>query len=67
MGVAALRENHRRVAEIESARETPGEHVKELSHGERSHDVVQDVHERPARGGFIEQALHFGLIILSPV
>jgi hypothetical protein len=49
------------VAQIQSARKTPCEHVEKLSHGERSHDVVENVHERPTRSRFIEQALHFGL------
>ena len=52
--IAALRKNYRRMAEIESARETTRQHVKKLSHGERAHDVVQNVHQRPARSSFIE-------------
>ena len=59
--VAGLRENDGRVAEVESARETAREHVEQLAHGKRAHDVVEDVHQRSARRGFVEQALHLGL------
>jgi hypothetical protein len=35
--------------------------VEKLSHGERSHDVVQNVHERATRRCLVEQPLNLGL------
>src|SRR6266576_7317487 len=49
------------MAQVEGAGQPARQHVKQLAHRQRAHDVVQNVYQRPARSGFVEQPLNLGL------